>query len=131
MSEDHPVFKERIVTSTKAKSITINGIDCLNAGTHNYLGLLNADDIQESAISSINKYGVGSCGPRGFYGTIGTTKTAIELILLNMFDSFHIFQIYRCAFGIGRAIGKVHADGRISIIRLWVRNNSKCNSSLL
>lgn len=92
MSENHPVFKERIVTSTKAKSITINGIDCLNAGTHNYLGLLNADDIQESAISSINKYGVGSCGPRGFYGTIGATKTAIELILLNTFDSFPIFK---------------------------------------
>ena len=26
---------------------------------------------QETAIKSIQKYGVGSCGPRGFYGTIG------------------------------------------------------------
>ena len=27
--------------------------------------------LQETAIKSIQKYGVGSCGPRGFYGTIG------------------------------------------------------------
>lgn len=26
---------------------------------------------QEAAIKSLRKYGVGSCGPRGFYGTIG------------------------------------------------------------
>lgn len=77
MPENHSVFKERIITSTKAKRITINGFDCLNAGTHNYLGLVNADDIQESAISSINKYGVGSCGPRGFYGTIGKPKNQL------------------------------------------------------
>ena len=29
--------------------------------------------LKESAIKSIQKYGVGSCGPRGFYGTIGKT----------------------------------------------------------
>ena len=27
--------------------------------------------LKETAIKSIQKYGVGSCGPRGFYGTIG------------------------------------------------------------
>ena len=26
--------------------------------------------IQEACATTINKYGVGSCGPRGFYGTI-------------------------------------------------------------
>lgn len=26
--------------------------------------------MQEAASATINKYGVGSCGPRGFYGTI-------------------------------------------------------------
>jgi len=32
---------------------------------------------QNAAIQTLHKYGVGSCGPRGFYGTIG------ELILNN------------------------------------------------
>lgn len=67
---DHPVFEERIISGPVGKRITVNGIDCLNMGSHNYLGLLGASDINESAIASVRKYGVGSCGPRGFYGTI-------------------------------------------------------------
>ncbi|XP_020408146.1 long chain base biosynthesis protein 1a [Zea mays] len=36
-----------------------------------FLKYLNkANDFQDSCISSLEKYGVGSCGPRGFYGTI-------------------------------------------------------------
>lgn len=27
--------------------------------------------LQETVIKSLRKYGVGSCGPRGFYGTVG------------------------------------------------------------
>jgi 7-keto-8-aminopelargonate synthetase-like enzyme len=27
---------------------------------------------QAAAIRTLKKYGVGSCGPRGFYGTMGT-----------------------------------------------------------
>lgn len=69
--QKHPSFKQRIITSTSGKRITVNSHDCLNVGTHNYLGLLNAPEIIESAITSVHKYGVGSCGPRGFYGTIG------------------------------------------------------------
>lgn len=67
---NHPVFEQRIISGAVGKRITVNGIDCLNMGTHNYLGLLDASDIKESAIASVHKYGVGSCGPRGFYGTI-------------------------------------------------------------
>lgn len=70
--ENHPVLNnKRIVTATSGKHITINGHKCLNLGTHNYLGLLNSPDIEEKAIAAVRKYGVGSCGPRGFYGTIG------------------------------------------------------------
>lgn len=58
------------MTGTSGKHITINGHNCLNLGTHNYLGLLNSPDIRDKAIASVQKYGVGSCGPRGFYGTI-------------------------------------------------------------
>lgn len=70
--ENHPVLvNKRIVTETIGKQITINGHNCLNLATHNYLGLLNSSDIKESAIAAVRKYGVGSCGPRGFYGTLG------------------------------------------------------------
>ncbi|XP_031623394.1 serine palmitoyltransferase 1 [Contarinia nasturtii] len=69
--ENHPaLLNKRIVSETSGKQITINGHNCLNLATHNYLGLLNSSDIKESAIAAVRKYGVGSCGPRGFYGTI-------------------------------------------------------------
>jgi hypothetical protein len=37
---------------------------CLNQNSKLYFW------IQEACAATINKYGVGSCGPRGFYGTI-------------------------------------------------------------
>ena len=49
----------------------VNGRDCLNLATHNYLGLVEDKAMEQSAVECIQKYGVGSCGPRGFYGTVG------------------------------------------------------------
>jgi len=51
------------------KVIIIEGIKCLNFGTHNYLGFAGREDIEEEAVKCIQKFGVGSCGPRAFYGT--------------------------------------------------------------
>lgn len=67
---DHQALYPRIVTSRVGKRITVDGHDCLNVGTHNYLGLLGDGEIENSALKSLRKYGVGSCGPRGFYGTL-------------------------------------------------------------
>ena len=53
------------------KNIIIQGNRCLNLATHNYLGLVENQKIEECTIECMNKYGVGSCGPRGFYGTVG------------------------------------------------------------
>lgn len=51
--------------------LEVDGITCLNLATHNYLSLADKPEIEEEAVKSIRKYGVGSCGPRGFYGTVG------------------------------------------------------------
>ncbi|XP_052741644.1 serine palmitoyltransferase 1 [Bicyclus anynana] len=42
----------------------------LNVGCTSFLGFDKEPQIMERAIKSLHKYGVGSCGPRGFYGTI-------------------------------------------------------------
>ncbi|XP_068618392.1 serine palmitoyltransferase 1 [Battus philenor] len=42
----------------------------LNVGATSFLCLDKEEEIMENAIKSLHKYGVGSCGPRGFYGTI-------------------------------------------------------------
>ncbi|KZC05145.1 PREDICTED: serine palmitoyltransferase 1 [Dufourea novaeangliae] len=66
----HPSLNPRYVTSRAGKIIIVNGKDCLNLGTHNYLGLVENNEIEKTAIAAVRKYGVGSCGPRGFYGTV-------------------------------------------------------------
>ncbi|KAH9601984.1 hypothetical protein KSS87_016420 [Heliosperma pusillum] len=48
----------------------INGKDVLNFASANYLGLIGHEKLHDSCTSALEKYGVGSCGPRGFYGTI-------------------------------------------------------------
>lgn len=67
---DHPGLMERVVRGRVGKRITVNGVDCLNLATHNYLGLLEDQQIEKESLKSLRKYGVGSCGPRGFYGTV-------------------------------------------------------------
>jgi serine palmitoyltransferase len=42
----------------------------MNLATSNFLNLASADRIHAKAIETLKKYGVGTCGPRGFYGTI-------------------------------------------------------------
>lgn len=68
--KDHPSLNPKKITSRVGKRIVIDGRDCLNLGTHNYLGLTEDPVIEQKAAESVQKYGVGSCGPRGFYGTM-------------------------------------------------------------
>ncbi|KAI5637515.1 aminotransferase class I and II domain-containing protein [Phthorimaea operculella] len=42
----------------------------LNVGATSFLNMDKEESIMEKALEAISKYGVGSCGPRGFYGTI-------------------------------------------------------------
>ncbi|CAG8547009.1 11088_t:CDS:10 [Funneliformis mosseae] len=47
----------------------INGKSLINFSSFDFLGLLTNVTIKEKAIETLKKYGVGSCGPPGFYGT--------------------------------------------------------------
>ncbi|KAM7280011.1 hypothetical protein ACFE04_007145 [Oxalis oulophora] len=59
-----------VLESAAAPHTTINGKQVVNFSTANYLGLVGNEQLHNSCISAMEKYGVGSCGPRGFYGTI-------------------------------------------------------------
>ncbi|VDN16844.1 unnamed protein product [Dibothriocephalus latus] len=41
----------------------------LNVATLNFLDLIGNKDVNAVAIQALRKYGLGACGPRGFYGT--------------------------------------------------------------
>lgn len=68
--ENHYSLKPRICNGKIGKTVNVDGEVCLNAATHNYLGLVEHPKLEEAAIRCLRKYGVGSCGPRGFYGTV-------------------------------------------------------------
>ena len=59
------------VEGRPGKYLEIEGVKYLNFATHNYLGLVEDESVIGEAENCIRKYGVGSCGPRGFYGTFG------------------------------------------------------------
>lgn len=45
------------------------GKQVLNLASFNFTGLAGNETIKQRAIETLRKYGVGSCGPPGFYGT--------------------------------------------------------------
>ncbi|KAJ2448571.1 serine palmitoyltransferase component [Coemansia sp. RSA 2336] len=47
-----------------------NGKPVLNFASYNFLGFLDDPELSKHAVESLRKYGVGSCGPPGFYGTL-------------------------------------------------------------
>ena len=67
----YSLAKERIISGQVGKFITVNGKRLLNLASHNYLGFADDSDFKEMATKTLRKYGCGSCGPRGFYGTVG------------------------------------------------------------
>lgn len=59
-----------VVTSPPGRMITVNGHQAMDFASLNFLGIAGDDHVQAAAQATILKYGVGSCGPRGFYGTL-------------------------------------------------------------
>jgi serine palmitoyltransferase len=49
------------------------GKQVLNLASYNFTGLAGNETIKARAVETRRKYGVGSCGPPGFYGTIGAS----------------------------------------------------------
>jgi len=63
------------LTDVHGKDRSIDGIqgnqlDVITASSYNFLGYLNNQDLREEAVKTLRSYGVGSCGPPGFYGTL-------------------------------------------------------------
>eukprot|EP01116_Phalansterium_solitarium_P020533 TRINITY_DN6097_c0_g1_i1.p1 TRINITY_DN6097_c0_g1~~TRINITY_DN6097_c0_g1_i1.p1 ORF type:complete len:526 (-),score=203.93 TRINITY_DN6097_c0_g1_i1:203-1780(-) len=64
--------KTPVITGTTPTHVTIDGIEgeVLHLARTNFLGTIGHPKVEESARNAVYKYGTGTCGPRGFYGTI-------------------------------------------------------------
>ncbi|XP_076439989.1 serine palmitoyltransferase 1-like [Babylonia areolata] len=71
--DDNPILQamdKYCISGPAGKMINVNGKNCINMATLNFLGFIGNQEIEEEAVKALMKYGVGSCGPRGFYGTM-------------------------------------------------------------
>ncbi|GMH16546.1 hypothetical protein Nepgr_018387 [Nepenthes gracilis] len=59
-----------VLESAARPHTTIDGQEVVNFASANYLGLIGHQKLLDSCTSAMETYGVGSCGPRSFYGTI-------------------------------------------------------------
>ncbi|XP_076811924.1 serine palmitoyltransferase 1-like [Clavelina lepadiformis] len=59
----------RLVSGQVGKNIVVDGYKCKNFASMNFLGLVGNKRVEEKIEKCIRTYGVGTCGPRGFYGT--------------------------------------------------------------
>ncbi|KAJ1813804.1 serine palmitoyltransferase component [Coemansia sp. RSA 2598] len=55
--------KVRLASGSNTKPV-------INFASYNFLGFLDNSDVEKRAYETLRKYGVGSCGPPGFYGTL-------------------------------------------------------------
>ncbi|KAJ4365573.1 serine palmitoyltransferase component [Neocucurbitaria cava] len=64
-NEKRPV----IVGPQGPKTKLSNGRTVTNLASYNYYNFLSSETLKEKAIATLRTYGVGPCGPPGFYGT--------------------------------------------------------------
>jgi serine palmitoyltransferase len=57
------------------KSKLANGRTVTNLATYNHFNFINSEAIKEAAVKTLRAYGVGPCGPPGFYGTQDVHQT--------------------------------------------------------
>jgi len=61
----------RVLTSAPSVEVELaDGSHACNFASTNFLGMADHDSTKEAAIDALRTYGCGSCGPRGFYGTM-------------------------------------------------------------
>ena len=65
---------------TGPKTKLINGKSVTNLASYNFLNFANLERLRNKAVEVLHDYGVGACGPPGFYGTLGLTSFWLALI---------------------------------------------------
>lgn len=62
--------KVPVITRSSSLYAEIDGKMLLNLAKADFLGMIGNPRVEEAAIQAVHKYGTGTCGPRGFAGTI-------------------------------------------------------------
>jgi 7-keto-8-aminopelargonate synthetase-like enzyme len=71
-----------------------NGKTLTNLATPNWTGLIENESMKQVAVDTVRGYGVGTCGPSGFYGTIGESSLHSSFIVIWCFTILIYRQVY-------------------------------------
>ncbi|CAM9844233.1 unnamed protein product, partial [Hapterophycus canaliculatus] len=65
-------LRRKVVQEFNGPYLRVEGIEkpLLNMANFDFLGMGQRKELKQAAVQALDKYGCGSCGPRGFYGTI-------------------------------------------------------------
>lgn len=68
--EEESKENDLVVDSETGPIVTLDTKEVVfNFSSFNFIGLVNTETVRKAAKETIDHYGFGSCGPRGFYGT--------------------------------------------------------------
>jgi len=69
-NEEMDLRKDLVLEGKAVSHCKVNGEDCINMLTAGVLEVQAHDEVIEESVKTAQIYGVGSCGPRGFYGSL-------------------------------------------------------------
>lgn len=69
----------------------------LNVASYDFLGMSQEASIKTKAVEALDYYGCGSCGPRGFYGTIDVHLNFEHNIAKFMGTEVRFATLFACA----------------------------------
>lgn len=80
--------------------MTVKGVSkpVIQAASFDFLGLGRDSELKSTARTALEKYGCGSCGPRGFYGTIDQHLFLEEALAKFMGTEVLIIMFLSCLY---------------------------------
>lgn len=116
-------LKSLVISSKPGKYIEVNGRQCLNAATNDYLNLAGSPRLEQVSIEAVRRYGVGSCGPRAFYGTMDV-HLELEMALANFLD---VHEVVLYSFGFSTIASAIPAYAKATDFVLY---DEQCNFAI-
>lgn len=66
----------------------------INLASANFSGMVGNERVRDRAIECLKRYGVGSCGPPGFYGTFGEYQKGVPVVEGGSLILCAVWQMY-------------------------------------
>lgn len=106
--------------------IASTGKTAVNLASFNFTGLSGSEEIKERAVDILRKYGLGSCGPPGFYGTLGERlSVACQQLTVST------YALFRCTYATRARHCRLFGNGGLYLILSGIFHYIVCHTRFL